>query len=42
MRGTPLRRSLKRRVPHKSSRRISGVQRVQKISAAMATGQNCP
>jgi hypothetical protein len=42
MRGTPRRRSLNRRVPQYISRKIKGVQREQKISAAMATGQNWP
>ena len=38
--GTPRRRSLKRTLPHNISRRISGVQREQTTSAAIATGQN--
>ena len=42
MRGTPRRRSLKRVLPHSSSRRISGVQRAQITSDAIATGQNWP
>src|SRR6266496_2226031 len=41
MRGTPLWSSLKRRGLLRRSRRISGVQRSAKISAALATGQNC-
>ena len=40
--GTPRLRSLKRVVPQSISRRISAVQREQMISAAIATGQNCP
>lgn len=40
MRGTPRRKSLKRVVPHRSSRTTSGVQREHRISEAMATGQN--
>ena len=40
--GMPLRISLNRREPAKSSRRISGVQRSAKISEATATGQNWP
>ena len=40
--GTPRLRSLKRVVPQSSSRRISAVHREQMISAAIATGQNCP
>ena len=42
MRGTPRLRSLKRLVPHSISRRISTVQREHRISAPIATGQNCP
>ena len=42
MRGTPRLRSLKRVEPYNSSRKSSAVQREQTISAAMATGQNCP
>src|SRR6202035_1630126 len=38
--GTPRRISLKRELPHRSSRRISGVQRWQRISVALETGQN--
>ena len=40
--GTPRLRSLKRVVPHSISRSTSAVHREQMISAAMATGQNCP
>ena len=40
--GTPRRRSLKRVVPHSSSRTTSAVQREHTTSAAMATGQNWP
>jgi hypothetical protein len=40
--GTPRRKSLKRVEPHRSSRTTSAVQREQTISAAIATGQNCP
>ncbi len=42
IRGTPRRRSLKRVVPQSISRSTSTVQRVQRISAAIETGQNCP
>ena len=41
MRGTPRRRSLNRVEPATSSRSSTTVQRVHKISAAIATGQNC-
>jgi hypothetical protein len=40
--GTPRLRSLKRLVPLSSSRNTSAVHREQMISAAIATGQNCP
>ena len=40
--GTPRWRSLKRVLPHRSSRITSGVQRSAMISAARLTGQNCP
>jgi hypothetical protein len=42
MRGTPRRMSLNRELPHKISRKTSAVHLVQKTSAAIATGQNCP
>ncbi|MHC1547052.1 hypothetical protein [Phyllobacterium sp. K27] len=42
MRGTPLRKSLKRVVPHKSSRKISVVHLEHNISEAIDTGQNWP
>jgi hypothetical protein len=42
MRGTPRRRSLKRVEPASISRRTNIVHREQTISAAIATGQNCP
>jgi hypothetical protein len=42
MRGTPRCRSLKRTLPHNSSRTTNGVQRLARISAARETGQNCP
>ena len=41
IRGTPRRSSLKRVEPAMSSRSKTTVQRVQSISAAIATGQNC-
>ncbi len=41
MRGTPRRRSLKRVEPAIISRSNTIVQRVHRISAAIATGQNC-
>jgi len=40
--GTPRRRSLNRLEPLSSSRTTSTVQREQRISAAIATGQNWP
>ena len=40
--GTPRRRSLKRVVPHSSSRKTRAVQREHTTSAPMATGQNWP
>jgi hypothetical protein len=40
--GTPRRKSLKRAGPVSSSRSSSAVHFEQTISAAMATGQNCP
>ncbi len=40
--GTPRRRSLNRAEPASNSRSTSGVHFEQTISAAMATGQNCP
>ena len=42
MRGTPRRRSLKRVLPHSSSRTTSGVHRSVSTSEAIATGQNWP
>ena len=42
MRGTPRRRSLNRVDPAIISRSTSTVHREQMISAAIATGQNCP
>ena len=42
IRGTPRLRSLKRVEPQSSSRTTSVVQRVHRISDAIATGQNCP
>ena len=42
IRGTPRRRSLNRVEPLSSSRSTSAVHFEQTISAAMATGQNCP
>jgi hypothetical protein len=41
IRGTPRRKSLKRVEPAIISRNITTVQRVHRISAAIATGQNC-
>ena len=41
MRGTPRRRSLNRVEPAMNSRNTTMVHRVHRISAAMATGQNC-
>jgi hypothetical protein len=40
MRGTPLCKSLKRRLPHSSSRTTSGVHRSQSTSALRETVQN--
>jgi hypothetical protein len=42
MRGTPRLISLNLVLPQRISRMTSAVQRVQKTSAAIATGQNCP
>jgi hypothetical protein len=42
MRGTPRRKSLNLVEPQRSSRTTSAVQREQKISAPIETGQNWP